>query len=65
MAKWTDEEVIARYHRDFIVGSGIGAGFAFVTRGNKSWGRLFQEVLFMAGGFTGLSMAYIAATRDS
>ena len=40
MAKWTDDQVVAYYHRSFIIGSGLGVGFAFVSRGNKSWGKL-------------------------
>ena len=64
MAKWTDDQVVAYYHRSFIIGSGLGVGFAFVSRGNKSWGKLFQEVIWLAGASTGLSMAYVTATRD-
>ena len=64
MARWTDEEVLSYYHRSFILGTVIGIGMTFVTRGNRPWGKLFQEVLFVGGGSTGISMAYIAATRD-
>ena len=64
MAKWTDAHIVRYYHRSFVIGAGLGAGFAFLSRGNKSWGKLFQEVILVAGGGTGLSMAYVTATRD-
>jgi len=59
MANWTDDQVVRYYHRSFIIGTGIGIGSTFVTRGNKPWGKLFLEVLFVAGASTGLSMAWV------
>ena len=64
MAKWTDEEVKNYYERTLGIGLGIGAGFAFVTRGNKTMTRLVLEAFGYAGASTALSVGYIMATRD-
>ena len=64
MAKWSDAEVKDYYERTLWIGLGIGAGLAFVTRGNKNMTRLVLEAFGYAGASTLVSVGYVKATRD-
>ena len=64
MARWSDAEVKDYYERTLWIGLGIGAGFAFLSRGNKHMVTRVLEAFGYAGASVAVSVGYIKATRD-